>query len=54
VFSIVQPQSADWLDGWVKPRPSAVWVGWVAGPAAGLLISLVRMAGVRTDVKFFF
>jgi hypothetical protein len=46
VFSIVQPQSADWLDGWVISRPAAGLVGWVAGPAAGLLVNLARVAGV--------
>jgi hypothetical protein len=32
VFSIVQPQPAAWLDGWVVARPAAGWAGWVAGP----------------------
>jgi hypothetical protein len=53
VFSIVQPQSADWLDGWVNSRPAAGWVGWVAGQAAGLLVSLPRKAGGPPTRKIF-
>jgi hypothetical protein len=51
VFSIVKPQSADWLDGWVNSRPAAGSVGWAAGQAAGLLVSLPRMAGVLHTKK---
>jgi len=35
VFSIVQPQSADWLDGWVVAPPVA-GLGW-----RGLLVQLL-------------
>ncbi len=46
VFSIVKPQLADWLDNWVKPRPSAGLVGLIADLAAELLVNLARIAEI--------
>jgi hypothetical protein len=37
VFSIVQPQSADWLDGWAVAKPLD-WLGWLGCWFSGWVI----------------
>lgn len=51
MFSIVKPQSADWLDGLTVSRQAAAWLGLIAGQAAELLVSLARATGVSRTQK---
>jgi len=51
VFSIVKPQSADWLDGLVVSHPAAGLAGLATGQATWLLVSLARASRGPTHTK---